>query len=232
MSAGVKLVGDVRQYKGVRLGEGTVVEGPAVLGFPPRGKAEGELELVIGPGAVIRPFTTIYAGTTIGEGFQTGQCVSIREENRIGDAVSIGSNCTIEPWNIIGHRTRIHSGCVMESTTLGEDVWVAPYVVFSDCLHPPCPEYQRCVGGVVVEDQVKIGTGALFMPGIRIGRGALVAAGAVVTRDVPPGTVVVGNPARITKRVSELACCKGFFPHAYARPPYEDAASTEEDKTS
>ena len=73
----------------VRLGEGSVVGEYTVIGRAPRGKKEGELELVIGPGAVIRPFTTIYAGTRIGARLQTGQGASIREDNVIGDDVSV-----------------------------------------------------------------------------------------------------------------------------------------------
>ena len=75
-------------FPNVTLGEGAIVHPPVVLGFPPRGREPGELPLVIGPGAVIRPFTTIYAGTTIGERFQSGQGASIREENTIGDGCS------------------------------------------------------------------------------------------------------------------------------------------------
>ena len=78
-------------YGNVALGEGTRVEDPCIVGKPPRGAAEGELATRIGADGVIRPFTTIYAGTTIGDRFQTGQGVSIREDNVIGDDVSIGT---------------------------------------------------------------------------------------------------------------------------------------------
>src|SRR5256886_17201609 len=93
----------------VRLGEGSTVGEYAILGRPPRGKKEGELKLVIGPGAVIRPFTTIYAGSRIGARLQTGQGASIREENVIGADVSIGTHASLEFGNRIGSPRRGHT---------------------------------------------------------------------------------------------------------------------------
>ncbi len=98
----------------VELGLGSVVGEYVILGRPPRGKSEGEVPLVIGPGAVIRPFTTIYAGSRIGARLQTGQGASIREDNVIGDDVSIGTHASIEFGNRIGSRVRVHTGCFLE----------------------------------------------------------------------------------------------------------------------
>src|SRR5207244_7705654 len=95
----------------VRLGAGSVVGEYVVLGRAPRGRREGELELVIGPGAVIRPFTTIYAGTRIGARLATGQGASIREDNVIGDDVSVGTPASLEFGTRVGSRARIHTGC-------------------------------------------------------------------------------------------------------------------------
>jgi acetyltransferase-like isoleucine patch superfamily enzyme len=204
----------------VTLGEGTVVHPPVVLGFPPRGREPGELPLVIGPGAVLRPFTTIYAGTTIGARFQSGQGASIREENVIGDDCSVGTNAILEFGNRIGNRTRVHSGCFLEQVTVGDDVFLAPCVVFTDDPHPPCPRYSDCKRGAVVEDLVKVGANATILPGVRIGRNSMVAAGAVVTQDVPPDVVVAGAPARVVKRIDELTCWPGFFERPYVWEPF------------
>ncbi len=206
---------------GVYLGEGSVVEEHCVLGKPPRGKAPGELELHIGSGSTIRPFTTIYAGTRIGDRFQTGQGVSIREDNVIGDDVSVGTNASLEAGNRIGNRVRIHTGCFLELVTVGNDVFIAPNVVFADDPHPPCPRYEECVGGAVIEDGVSIGSNATILPGVRVGAGALVGAGSVVTKDVAPGTVVVGNPARVVGLVSELTCPPGLMDRPYGQPIWE-----------
>jgi len=108
----------------VRLGEGSIVGEYTIIGRAPRGKKEGELELVIGPGAVIRPFTTIYAGTRIGARLQTGQGASIREDNVIGDDVSVGTHASLEFGNRVGSRVRIHTGCFLELTRIDDDVFL------------------------------------------------------------------------------------------------------------
>jgi len=198
--------------EGVRVGAGSVLYGPVVLGMAPRGRRRGELELVIGARAVIRPFTTIYAGTKIGDDFQTGQCVTIREDNVIGDSSSVGTGTSLEVENRIGSRVRIHSNCFLERVVVEDDVFIAPGVAFTDDPHPPCPQFRRCTAPVTVETAARIGACAVILPGVRIGRGALVGAGSVVVRDVPPGVVVVGNPARVLKGVDEIECPLGLDP--------------------
>lgn len=208
-------------HPNVLVGEGSELDEYVILGRPPRGKKSGELTLVIGPSATIRAFTTIYAGSTIGARFQTGHGASIREDNVIGDDCSVGTNAVLEFGNRIGKGCRIHSLCFLEMTTLGDHVFVGPRTVFTDDPHPMgCPHYKECKGGAVVEDLVKIGAGVTVLPGVRIGRGALVGAGSVVSRDVPPGMVVAGNPAVVLKRVDELKCPPGFFERPYVWEPY------------
>lgn len=200
---------------GVTLGSGTRVIGECALGVPPRGSAAGERELRVGVEGVIRPFTTLYAGTIIGDRFQTGQGVSVREDNVIGDDVSIGTNAVLEAGNRIGSRVRIHTGCFLELVTVEDDVFIAPNVVFADDPHPPCPRYEECVGGAVVKQGAHIGSNSTILPGVVIGKGALVGAGSVVTRDVPAGMVVVGNPARVTRAVADLTCPPGLMDRPY-----------------
>lgn len=203
-------------HDNVQLGHECEVHPGVILGLAPRGHAPGALPLTIGDGAVIRPFTTIYAGTAIGARFQTGQGASIREDNRIGDDCSVGTHAILEHGNRIGDRTRIHSGCFLELVTLGDDVFVGPEVTFTDDPHPPCPRYRDCKRGAVVGNRVKFGGGAIILPGIHIGDGSVIGAGAVVTRDVPPGMVVAGNPARVVKSVGDLVCDPGFYTRPYA----------------
>jgi acetyltransferase-like isoleucine patch superfamily enzyme len=212
----------IKKYDNVEIGENAVIYPPVILGQPPRGCAAGERKLVIGRNAVIRAFTTIYAGTTIGDGFQCGQGVSIREDNVIGNDVSVGTNTVIEHHNTIGDYTRIHSSCFLEMVTLGRRVFVAPNVVFTDDFFPlGCPQWEKCGGGATVEDHAVIGGNSTLLPRVLIGRGALIGAGSVVTRDVPPMVVVAGNPARIIKKVSELTCPSGLCDGPYAGKSYE-----------
>ena len=207
----------------VTLGEGCDLQPPCIIGKAPRGAGEGERALAIGAGAVIRPFTTIYAGSTFGARLQTGQGASIREDNQVGDDVSIGTNAVLEFGNRIGSRVRIHSGCFLEMVTIEDDVFIGPNVVFTDDPHPMgCPRYQDCKGGAVVRRLARIGANATILPGVEIGARALVGAGSVVTRDVPPGAVVAGNPARVIKQVADLTCPPGWFARPYTWPPYAE----------
>ena len=203
-------------YPNVLLGQGVLLEAWCILGKPPRGKAPGELETVLGDGAIIRPFSTIYAGTKTGQNFQTGQGVSVREDNIIGDNVSVGTNSAIEIGNRIGDNVRIHSNCFLEMVTIEDDVIIAPNVVFTDDPHPPCPRYEECLGGATVKEGAKIGANSTILPGVVIGRRALVGAGAVVVEDVPDRAVVIGNPARVIKDIDDLECLKGFFDRPYS----------------
>jgi len=207
---------------GVTLGEGCDLQPPCVLGKPPRGCQIGERELLIGADAVVRPFTTLYAGSVIGARLQTGQGASIREDNVLGDDVSIGTNAVLEFGNRIGNRVRIHSGCFLEMVTIEDDVFVGPNVVFTDDPHPMgCPRYTECRGGATVRRLARIGANSTILPGVVIGENALVGAGSVVVDDVPDGTVVAGNPARFIRRVEELTCEAGFYSRPYSWPPYD-----------
>ena len=158
-------------YRNVSIGFNANISPFVILGKPPLGKNEGDLEVVIGNNATIRAFTTIYAGNKIGNNFSTGQNVSIREGNLIANNVSIGTSSVLEFDNTIGDNSRIHSGCFLEMVTVGKNVFIGPNVVFTDDPHPmKCPHYKECRGGVIVEDLVKIGANTTILPGIKIGK--------------------------------------------------------------
>lgn len=217
----VEVLPGVQIYPNVDIGEGALLEPPLVLGKPPRGKGPGELKLVIGRNAIIRPFTTIYAGTSIGNDVETGQCVSIREDNVIGDGSSIGTGSILEFGNRIGTGSRIHSGCFLELTIIEDHVFVGPRVVFTDDPHPMgCPRYKECLGGVKVLSLAKIGANCTLLPGVVVGRNALVGAGSVVTKSIEDGMVAAGNPAVVIKRIEELKCYPGFYERPYVWEPY------------
>jgi acetyltransferase-like isoleucine patch superfamily enzyme len=196
---------EYKVYAGVELGKDTVIEEYCVIGAPPRGKREGELETKIGFGAHIRSHTVIYAGNIIGERLQTGNKVNIRELNEIGDNVSIGTLSVIEHHVKIGDGVRIHSQVfVPEYTILEEGAWLGPNVVLTNAKYPLSPDVKETLEGPIIKNGAKIGANATLMPGIVVGENALVGAGSVVVKDVPAGAVVIGNPARGIKMVSEL----------------------------
>ncbi len=220
---GVKIMGNCKIFGGVEIGEGSIIEGPCIIGKPPRGKKEGELTLRIGKNAIIRPFTTIYAGTVIGDEFQSGQCVSIREDNFIGDNVVVGTSSVLEPGNRIGNGVRIHSGCFLERVNVGNFVFIGPNTVFTDDPHPmKCPRFEECAKGAEIEDFVKIGANVTVLPFIKIGKNSLIGAGTVITKDVPADSVIVGNPGKVIKKIEELTCRHGWFSRPYLWPPYEE----------
>ena len=192
-------------YKGVELGEGSVVEDYSILGTPPRGKKDGELPTIIGAGAVIRSHSVIYAGNSIGKNFQTGNKVNIRESNRIGDNVSIGTLSVIEHHVEIADNVRIHTQVfIPEFSVLEEGCWIGPNVVFTNAKYPLSPGVKDQLAGPVIKKGAKIGANSTLLPGVVVGENALVGAGSVVVDDVPPGAVVVGNPARVIRQISEL----------------------------
>ncbi|MBI3913797.1 MAG: N-acetyltransferase [Chloroflexi bacterium] len=177
-----------------------------ILGEPPRGKRAGELATRIGARAVIRSHTVIYAGNVIGDDFQTGHGALVREENKIGNNVSIGSHSIVEHHVVIGNNARLHSNVfVPEFSVLEDDCWLGPNVVVTNARYPQSPGAKENLHGAIIRRGAKIGANATLLPGVTIGENALVGAGAVVVRDVPAGAVVVGNPARVVKRVEEIA---------------------------
>ena len=200
---------------GVCLGADVDLESPCVVGHPPRGVRPGELVTTVGAGSVIRSFAVVYAGAVLGDGVQIGHGALVREGNAVGDGASIGSHTILEGACVIGRRARIHSQCFLESVTVGDDAFIGPAVVFTDDPHPPCPSYRECGQRVTVEARAKIGAGAVLLPGVTVGARAVVGAGSVVTRDVEAGAVVVGNPARATKRVEQLECFAGLHARVF-----------------
>jgi acetyltransferase-like isoleucine patch superfamily enzyme len=159
----------------------------------------------IGAGAVIRSHSIIYAGSRIGNNFQTGHGVLLREHNEIGADVSIGSGSVVEHHVKIGNGVRLHSNVfVPEFSVLMDNCWLGPNVVLTNAKYPRSPGVKEELKGATIEEGAKIGANATLLPGVRIGRNALVGAGAVVTSDVPAATVVVGNPARVIKNLSSL----------------------------
>ena len=97
-------------YKNVEIGHGGAIADSAVIGEPRRGERPGQRATRIGCDAVVRGGSVIYAGTVIGDRFQSGHGSLIRENNVIGADCSVGTNAVLDPANRIGRGSRIHSG--------------------------------------------------------------------------------------------------------------------------
>lgn len=192
-------------HPNVKIGRNAVIGEHVIIGEPPRGKKPGDLPTVIGDGAVIRSHTVIYAGNTIGDNFQTGHHVLVREENSIGNSVSIGTSSVVEHHVILGNNVRIHTQAfIPEMSVLEDGAWIGPNAVITNAAYPLSPNVKNELKGALVKKNAKIGANATLLPGITIGENALVGAGAVVTKDVPPNKVVAGNPAKVINDVSNL----------------------------
>ena len=162
-------------------------------------------DLVLGQNALIRSHSVIYAGSIIGENFVTGHGVLIRQNCAIGANVSIGSKTVIEHNVNIGNNSRLHSQCfVPEFSRIGHYCWIGPNVVLTNSRYPARPKSKDELDPVVLEDGVVVGANSTILPGIKIGSGAIIGAGSVVTRDVASGMVVAGNPARVINHRREL----------------------------
>ena len=186
--------------------QGTCDLGPfVIIGQRSRTGAAAPAPTVIGDGASIGSHTVIYEGNRIGKRLSTGHHVLIREDNEIGDDVSVGSGTVIEHHVLIGCRVRLHSNVfVPEFSVLEDDCWLGPNVVLTNAKYPMSPGVKQNLRGPIVASGAKIGANATILPGVRIGRHALVGAGAVVTENVEAYAVVAGNPARILKSVKDL----------------------------
>ena len=144
----------------------------------------------------IRSGTIIYCDVIIGDDFQTGHNVMIREQTTIGDRVAIGTGTVIEGHSTIGNDVSLQSMVYIPTNTrIGNCVFIGPNAVLTNDRYPP-----RKIGGLrgpVIRDGAALGANATLLPGICIGEGSLVAAGAIVTRDVPDHMLAIGSPARI-----------------------------------
>jgi UDP-3-O-[3-hydroxymyristoyl] glucosamine N-acyltransferase len=203
----------------VRIGADSFVGARAILGeylvdFVSRRENAPHM-LVIGDHAVIRSETIIYGDNVIGDNFQTGHRVTLRERSRIGSHVRVGTLSDIQGYCEIGDYVNMHSNVhIGQKSVIKNYVWIFPYVVLTNDPNPPSVELM----GVTVEEYAVISTGTVVLPGIVIGREALVGAGAIVTKEVPPERIVVGNPAKdvgSTTKIRHKVTGKQVYPWKY-----------------
>jgi acetyltransferase-like isoleucine patch superfamily enzyme len=186
------------------IGDGADIDPRAIIGERPV-RGIGDLRLQLGAEACIRSGSVIYAGSTIGAHFSTGHHAIIREENRIGDEVSVWGHSTIDYGCLIGSRVKIHTSVyVAQFTVIEDEVFLAPGVIIANDLYPGSPRRREALRGPTLRRGAQIGVNVTIVPFVEIGEHALIGAGSVVTKDIPPRALAYGNPARVVGTIDDL----------------------------
>ena len=155
-------------------------------------------EAYLHPTAEVSPLAAVGPGTRIWHQAQ------VREGARIGRDCVIGKGVYVDHHVVIGDRVKIQNFVsVYHGVTIEDDAFIGPHVTFTNDLYPRSASSDWQVIPTQVERAASIGANATVLCGVRIGAYAMVGAGAVVTRDVPPYALVLGNPARVAGRVDE-----------------------------
>ena len=140
----------------------------------------------------------------IGAGTRVWAFAHVLPGARIGRDCNVCDGVFIEGDVVVGNRSTIKCGVQLwDGVRLGDDVFVGPNATFSNDMFPRSRQRPQRYAQTVVEDGASIGANATLLPGVRIGRGAMIGAGAVITRSVPANAIVVGNPARIVGYVTD-----------------------------
>ncbi|MDP1612374.1 MAG: hypothetical protein Q8M11_15075 [Sulfuritalea sp.] len=194
----------------VRIGSGTRIGSHCELGVVNH-LTEGQ-PLIVGDNSVIRSHSVFYSASQFGEGLVTGHRVTVREKTIAGLNFQIGTLCDIQGHCEIGDYVRFHSNVhIGQKTKICNFVWIFPYVVLTNDPHPP----SSVLIGCVVEDYAAIATMSVILPGVTIGRHSLVGAHSSVAKDVEPGTVVAGSPARFICMADKIKLKDGSGVSAY-----------------
>lgn len=155
----------------------------------------------IGTASVIRSNSIFYEGTTVGKRLNTGHHVTVRENSVIGDCCSIGTLGDIQGDVKIGNFVRIHSNVfVCELTVIKDYVWLLPNVVITNDKYPPMNTCQGCI----ISEYAIISANAILLPGVKIGKNVLIAAGSIVSKDVKDEAFIRGLPSKEVGNVREI----------------------------
>jgi acetyltransferase-like isoleucine patch superfamily enzyme len=219
LDSGVEVGSNVAFYANVSVGRNTRILPGAVIGRPPiragttnRPIESGQGTVQIGADCVIGANCVLYSNLRLGERVLIGDLASIREGCRLADDTVVGRGVMMMYDTVVEARSRIIDGAVITGNMLIEsDVFIGPGATTVNDNDVYLKRFGLSpfeVAGPRIRRFAVIGTGATIAADIEVGRGAIVAPGAMVTRDVAPWTVVAGVPARELRRVDDDARSK------------------------
>ena len=215
MGDNIRIHRSSKLYGRTSVGEGTVVMENVTLGYPEHRvlmeiiKQGIEIEehdhpgATIGKGSFIRAGTTIFSNVQTGDMFKTGHNAMVRENTSIGNSVLVGTNVIIDGNVKIGNNVSIQGNVYIPThVTIEDNVFIGPCAVLANDKYPIRGEY--VADGPILRKGASIGANATLVPGVEVGEGAMVAAGALVTKDVPPWKLAIGCPAKIIELPEKL----------------------------
>ncbi len=196
-------------HDGTVIGDGCFIQDNVVLGkqpslSPSSTAKRGELEpLRLGARSVVCTGAVLYRGSTLGPGCIVGDLASVRERCVLGERVVVGRGTCVENDTSIGDFSKIQSNAYITAYMQIEDhVFIAPCVqTTNDNFMGRTERRHELIKGPTIRRGARVGGGVVLCPGVEVGEEAFIAAGAVVTRDVPPRKVLMGVPARIVRDV-------------------------------
>jgi len=204
-------------HPNVRIGAGSRIGSHCEIGVPTNLVEPPDHRLIIGAGANIRSHSVFYQGSRFGDGLTTGHRVTVREKVICGRNAQIGTLSDLQGDAEIGDYFRTHSNVhVCKGSKIGRFVWIFPYVVLTN---DPTPPSDVCVGPTIGDFAI-IATMSVILPGVTVGAHALVGAHSSVSRDVEPGMLVAGNPAKPIRPTSEIKLRDGSGRPAYPWPSH------------
>jgi UDP-2-acetamido-3-amino-2,3-dideoxy-glucuronate N-acetyltransferase len=207
---GVTFGANVVVHDGVVIGDDVVVQDGAILGKRPKlaptsGAAPvGDDPLIIGDGAAICAQAVVFASARVGAGSIVGDQSFVRERSSIGAGTVVGRGSAIDNDVVIGDRVRIQTSVYITGFSVVEDdVFVGPCAMTTndDTMNRHGDDYD--LRGATLRRACRIGGGVVLTPGVEVGEEAFIAAGAVVTADVPPRGFVMGVPGRVVRQVGD-----------------------------
>jgi UDP-3-O-[3-hydroxymyristoyl] glucosamine N-acyltransferase len=207
---GVRVYGNVEIGDDCKIGDFCVIGHPAAASVPEnRGR-----RLILGSGANVRSHAVIYEGSSIGPELETGHHVVIREAAVIGENLRIGNFSDIEGACSVGDFVRMHGySHVGRHSTIGDFVWLFSLTTLMNDPLPP----SHLSAPVTIGDMATVAVNAQLLPGTNVGRGSLIASGAVGRGIIPPGVVVTGADGEIAGAVRFLVHMESGTRHPWPR---------------